>query len=535
MQDTTFGAVRVARRRARAVTATAALCAATATLLLAAAAAPAAITTGPVDPASGFPFSYDDDVQGFGLEQCQDASGFCIEAPRPLPDQPISVPDNYTSDGEGFWWLADAVVPNAGTGLARFAKESAFDNDVIEDGHQVSFSRIRFRFTGLIAGDTYRVTHPYGVTDLVADPDPKGGGRINFTNDVGCIAPPCGAFPALANDPITAFLRWDPTVLPTAPAGYVGNASVPHRVIGSPLGTDFVRLEHVVPQPPPLPPVLELVGQTNQFLVQGKLAGAPPAPAPHLGLNTTTLDYGSRQVGAPSAPRSVAVTNHGTADMHVGALGLGGDAADFALANDTCSGQTIAPGAGCGVDVSFAPAHTGDLAASLSIPSDAPGTHAVALTGVGTAAATGGAGGGGGAAAPAGTTTIITTLIPVVGRPAPSGAVAAENARALRVTGLSVAKRISVRRVRTRGLRIAMQLPRGTAVVRIAVFRRRGDRTQGPAVARALRLPSASGRYAVTLRGRALQRPGRYLVRVTPGRDLDDRGATSAAAFSVTR
>src|SRR3954453_22668147 len=104
MQDITFGAVSVARRRVRAVTATAALCAATATLLLAAAAAPAAITTGPVDPASGFPFSYGHDVQGVRLEQCQDASGLSIEAPRPLPDQPISVPDNYTADGEGFWW-----------------------------------------------------------------------------------------------------------------------------------------------------------------------------------------------------------------------------------------------------------------------------------------------------------------------------------------------------------------------------------------------------------------------------------------------
>jgi hypothetical protein len=534
MQVSTHDAGRAPRRRHAALGA-AALCAVTASLLFAAA-APAAITTGPVDPASGFPFSYDDDVQGFGLEQCQDASGFCVETPRPDPAQPISVPDNYTEDGEGFWWLAEATVPNAGTGIARFAKESAFDTDVVENGHQVSFSRIRFRFQGLDEGDTYRITHPYGVTELVADPDPAapGRGRINFTSDVGCIAPPCGDFPAIAGDPITAFLRWDPTVAPAAPAGYIGNATVSHAVIGSPLGTNFVRLEHVVPQPPPLPPRVDLVGETDEFVIQGKLAGAPPPPAPHLGLSTTSLDYGSRQVGSPSAARRVDVTNHGTADMHVATLALTGDAADFAVQNDGCSGQTIAPGSGCTVDVRFAPAHTGDLAAALSVPSDAPGTHAVALRGIGTAAVAPGGGGNPGGGTP-GTTTVITSVIPVVGRPAPSSAVAAENARALRVTRLSVAKRISVRRVRTRGLRIAMQLPRGTAVVRVAVFRRRGDRTQGPAIARALRLPSASGRYAVTLRGRALQRPGRYVVRVTPGRDVDDRGATSAAAFTVTR
>src|SRR5690348_6183844 len=158
MQVSTHEAGGAPRRRHVAV-GVAAACAIAVSLLFAAA-APAAITTGPLDPASGFPFSYDDDVQGFGLEQCQDASGFCIEAPRPHPDQPISVPDNYTSDGEGFWWLADATVPNAGIGVARFAKESAFDTDVVENGHQVSFSRIRFRFTGLVAGDTYRITHP---------------------------------------------------------------------------------------------------------------------------------------------------------------------------------------------------------------------------------------------------------------------------------------------------------------------------------------------------------------------------------------
>jgi hypothetical protein len=537
MQGSTHDAARASRRRPRAALATAALCATAATMLFSAASAPAAITTGPVDAASGFPFSYTDDVQHFSLEQCQDNSGFCIEAPRPFPDQPISVPDNYTPDGEGFWWLADAVVPNAGTGLARFGKESAFDNDNIEDGHQVSFSRIRFRFQGLVSGDTYRVTHPYGVDELVAEPDPTGGGRINFTNDVGCIAPPCGAFPAIGGDPITAFLRWDPNVAPAAPAGYVGNAVTPHKVIGSPNGTNFVRLEHVVPQPPPALPLVQLVGETDQFSVQGKLAGPPPPPAPHIGFSTRNLAFGDRQVGSPGGAMHVDVTNHGTADMTVGMLELTGpDAGDFTVATDTCSGQTLTPGTGCGLDVRFAPAHTGDLGATLSVPSDSAGSpHGIVLSGRGMAA-TGSAGGGTATGGGANSTTIITQAIPVVGRP--SAAVAGSSARAaLRVSGLTLARRVSMSRARAQGLSIAMTLPRGTQVVRLAVYRSRNGLASGRPLVRALKLPTRSGRYVVRLRSRALLRSlraGRYAVQVTPGRGLDDRGRTSSLAFTIT-
>ncbi len=537
MKVSTQDAARASRRRPRAALGVAALCATAATMLFSAASAPAAITTGPVDAASGFPFSYTDDVQNFAVEQCQDDSGFCIEAPRPDPTQPISVPDNYTSDGEGFWWLADAVVPNAGTGLARFGKESAFDNDEISSGHQVSFSRIRFRFQGLVAGDTYRVTHPYGVDDLVADPDPgaPGTGRINFTNDVGCIAPPCGDFPAIAGDPITAFLRWDPNVAPAAPAGYIGNAVTPHEVIGSPNGTNFVRLEHIVPQPPPALPLVELVGETDQFAVQGKLAGPPPPPAPHIGFNTRNLAFGDRQVGSPSGAMHVDVTNHGTADMTVGALALTGpDAADFVVATDTCSGQTLAAGTGCGVDVRFSPVHAGDLGATLSVPSNSAGSpHGIVLSGRGMAA---GAAAGSAATGGTNTTTIIRQLIPVVAQP--SAAVAGVTARsALRVSGLTLARRISISRARSRGLTVAMTLPRGTQVVRLAVYRSRNGLASGRPLVRVLKLPTRSGRYVVHLRSRALLRslrPGRYAVQVTPGRSLDDRGRTSSLAFTIT-
>jgi hypothetical protein len=79
----------------------------------------------------------------------------------------------------------------------------------MSQGHQVEFSRIRFRFDGLISGATYRVTHPYGVDELRAEPDPQGGGLINFTEDIGCLTAPCGTFRALSSERITSFLTWD--------------------------------------------------------------------------------------------------------------------------------------------------------------------------------------------------------------------------------------------------------------------------------------------------------------------------------------
>src|SRR4051794_4668200 len=102
------------------------------------------------------------------------------------------------------------------------------------------------------------------------------------------------------------------------------------------------------------------------------------------------------------------------------------------------------------------------------------------------------------------TTTIITRLVPIVGAPSPAAAVAGRTARALRVSGLTVARRTSLGRAKARGLRVAMTLPSGTKVVRLAVFRSRGGVASGRALTRVVRLPAQSGRYVVTLRSRAL-------------------------------
>ena len=501
-------------RRPRAAMTTAAL--ACAALLFSAPAAPAAITTGPVDPNSGFPFSYTDDL-GTSLQLCQDVSGFCVETPRPDQTQPISVPENFTPDEEGFWWLADANIDVPGAprpGLARFAKEAAFDTPGINAGHQVSFSRIRFRFTGLVAGDTYRITHPYGVDEIEAEPDPATGGRINFTEDVGCLAAPCGAFAQPGGDRITGFLTWDPTVAPAAPPGYVGNGVTPHAVIGSPTGKNFVQLDHIAGGR------VTLVGRTNQFIVQGKRAGDPPPPAPHAILSVTSLSFAARQVGNASEAQAVSVSNHGTAPLAVTSAALAGtDAADFGVVADGCTGQTIAPGAACSVAVRFLPGHTGSLAASLVVASNPPrAPHTVALSGVGTP---------GPPPAPV-----------IVAAPAPAlvaGVAGATAASPLAVGRIAVDRRITRRALRRRGLQASFRLPRGTRVIQFAVFRARNGRPVGKALARGFRR-ARPGPFRLRLRDRALLRklrPGTYIVRIRAGRSRTTLGRASQRTFRV--
>jgi hypothetical protein len=513
--------VRARHWRSRATRATAALCAASAALLLSAAPSGAAVTTGPIAPTNGFPFSYTDTANQFSLQQCQDVSGFCIETPRPNPAQPITVPGNFTPDEEGFWWLADATVPNAGIGLARFAKEAAFDTTGINQGHQVAFSRIRFRFGGLIAGATYRVTHPYGVDEIEAD----AGGIINSTNDVGCLGAPCGTFPAFAADPIASFLRWDGTA-PAPPAGYIGNAVTPHTVIGSPRGTNFVRLERLTGGVP------ELVGETNQFIVQGKLAGPPPPPAAHAGLNVSSLAFGTRQVGTTSTPRTVTVTNHGTAGLAVSGVALNGtDPSHFTIQSDGCTGQTVTPGASCSIVVAFAPGQAGDLTASLTITDNAVfNPQSVSLSGSGVGTAPGAAAAAG--PAPAAAARPPAALVPGV-------VVAGTVARSLGLTGIVARASITRARVRRRGLEVAMTLPAGTQVVRFAVYRaRKSGRRVGRALAIGYRVPASAGRYRLRLRNRALLRrltPGRYVVLLTPGTGRRALGRTSTVRLTVTR
>lgn len=271
---------------------------------------------GPVSPANGFPTWYEDfgspTLEPAKLELCIDpADPNCpIVGDLPNPAQPVSFPGNFPD--EAFWWAGDASF-DAGTTRARLTlgAEAAFANGAPKANDQISFARIRVRADNLVPGATYRVTHPYGVVDLTAD----GAGSIFSTDDTGCLSAPCD-FGLMLRGPVGPFLRWDSG----APAGYVGDGATPHTVVGSPYGTNVFRMERITTGTgaPLATPVA--LGETDQFVVQGKLASLRVTATPRGGTYTSAQQV---TLAASDASAEIRYTTDGTAPTATSTLYTG--------------------------------------------------------------------------------------------------------------------------------------------------------------------------------------------------------------------
>ncbi|HYN94408.1 MAG TPA: hypothetical protein VES42_11220 [Pilimelia sp.] len=210
----------------------------------------------------GFPAWYRDS-NGVRLEACTTLDDpLCSTLPDevPNPGQPVSYPDNFP--GEFFYQLAGAELALTGGAEATIGLdlEGAWAQEEVIEGDQMVFGRVRIRFDAP-TGQKYRITHPYGIDELVSD-----DGEVNSTEDIGTTP---GAFGGALNSRIGPFLKWDPAVAPAAPAGYVGNPAVDHRVVGSPYGTNFVKIDRIDPA---TGAVLAEVGRTDLFSIQGRYA-----------------------------------------------------------------------------------------------------------------------------------------------------------------------------------------------------------------------------------------------------------------------
>jgi hypothetical protein len=106
---------------------------------------------------------------------------------------------------------------------------------------------------------------------------------------------------------------------------------------------------------------------------------------PSATLSAASIGFGSQLLNTQSPNRAVSVTNTGQARLHVSeARIVGGGAASFAIARDSCSGGTFKVGESCAIAVSFSPVSPGTQSAALRITDDAPNSpQAVALSGSG--------------------------------------------------------------------------------------------------------------------------------------------------------
>jgi len=119
---------------------------------------------------------------------------------------------------------------------------------------------------------------------------------------------------------------------------------------------------------------------------KGVLLQSEPLPSPQITVSSTSLDFGSVDVGNSSFT-NLTLTNSGSADLIIRQITLGGaDTLDFDTRNDACTGATLSPAQDCAVQIVFSPRSTGSRSATLSISSNDPDTptQTVSLNGNGT-------------------------------------------------------------------------------------------------------------------------------------------------------
>ncbi len=226
---------------------------------------------GPINALNNFPLWYMDE-NGTALQLCLTPT-YCTSDPAILSN-PYSVVIGFGE--KAFYWSAEATLSGSGASGSLFlALVASFSGSTIGFvpalGEQITFFQIAVGpISGLTPGGTYTVTHPFGVLEnLVAD----GTGTIPLQKqDIGCASQPCD-FAAVLGTTLGPFLKWDPAVFPYAPVGFIGNPGTAHKVIGSPFGTNFFRIDG-----PNAGGFMVNTKLTDLFKVQGNQYALAPTP-----------------------------------------------------------------------------------------------------------------------------------------------------------------------------------------------------------------------------------------------------------------
>jgi hypothetical protein len=203
-----------------------------------------AVDPGPYVAGFGFFPQYYQDTHGIALDLCLSRAvgpngAMCVLLADPgfNPALAISFPTNFPS--ESFWFVADALIATPAVPRLRFVAglEAAFANGDVAPGDQISFARIRIVGT-LATPGTYTVTHPYGQE--VFEVSTVGNRAIALTRDIG-VAP--GIFTGALKGDIGPFLTRAGGLITVGTEQFIGDPNVTQAVVGSPFGTNFLRVQ----------------------------------------------------------------------------------------------------------------------------------------------------------------------------------------------------------------------------------------------------------------------------------------------------
>ena len=117
-------------------------------------------------------------------------------------------------------------------------------------------------------------------------------------------------------------------------------------------------------------------GTYGRGIWQMPLLSATVTGSPALSLSPTSLNFAAQTPGTTSAPQTVTVTNSGSAPLVIASVAA---SAGFG-ASGNCGGATIAPGAGCTVQVTYAPSTTAAQTGTLTLTSNSGGTAGTTST-----------------------------------------------------------------------------------------------------------------------------------------------------------
>jgi hypothetical protein len=274
---------------------------------------PGLAAVGPVSPKDGFPVWYQDKT-GLRVESCGiwTADPMCpAVAPLPTPGSPVAFPTNFPV--EGFYQLSSALLNTAGAGKATIELNLEQSLPQPANGQQTTFSRQRFTITNTTDGVPYTITTPAGVKTVQSV-----GGKVRDTEDIGVAA---GNFSGALGGHVGPFLTWDtfgnaipdPALKPNAigKPTYIGDGITPHKIIGSPYGTNFVRIQATGVNPTPLTDACPTVAgpladciETNLFVLQGKIATTSGVTADRATYSRSSAGAGLVDVFASSLPQS---------------------------------------------------------------------------------------------------------------------------------------------------------------------------------------------------------------------------------------